>query len=147
MLKKIYKENKQFIDYSLVSLFCTGTLYFLYFFITWITDGRYLVANFIAYVVSFTVLYVLDQKVFEAMPKNIKHAFGQLSTFVIFRVFGFIIDSSLLILFIEQFGLSNFVSKLSSSMITFIFNYVTNKFFVFKTDIYKLLKSGGKNVR
>lgn len=147
MLKNLYKENKQFIEYILVSLFCTGILYFLYFFVTWITDGRYLVANFIAYIVSFTVLYVLDQKVFDAMPKNVKHAFGQLSTFVIFRVLGFIIDSSLLILFIEQCNLSNLISKILSSTITFGFNYITNKFFVFKNDIYKLLKSGGKNVR
>jgi len=52
--------------------------------------------------------------------------------FVIFRVAGFIIDSSILVLLIEEFGLSNLISKITSSMLTFAFNYFTNKLFVFK---------------
>lgn len=133
MIKRFYEKNKEFIDYSAVSLFCTVILYFLYFFVTWITDGRYLVANFIAYVVSFTVLFILDQKVFKARPKNGVGATLQLSSFVVFRMIGFVIDSAILVLFIERFGLSNLVSKLASSMIVFAFNYISNKWFVFKS--------------
>jgi len=59
-IKQFYNKNKQFINYTLVSLFCTGILYFLYFLITYLTNGRYLVANFIAYIISFTILFVLD---------------------------------------------------------------------------------------
>lgn len=131
-IKKIYENNKQFIKYSIVSMFCTVILYFLYFLITWLTNGRYIIANLIAYIVSFSVLFILDQKLFNSKPDNKKDTIKQLSAFVIFRVIGFTIDSSLLVLFIEKMGLINAIAKISSSLITFLFNYIVNKLFVFK---------------
>ncbi len=131
-IKKIYENNKQFIKYSIVSMFCTVILYFLYFLITWLTNGRYIIANLIAYIVSFSVLFILDQKLFNSKPDNKKDTIKQLSAFVIFRVIGFTIDSSLLVLFIEKMGLINAIAKISSSLITFLFNYIVNNLFVFK---------------
>lgn len=134
-IKKIYENNKQFIKYSIVSMFCTVILYFLYFLITWLTNGRYIIANLIAYIVSFSVLFILDQKLFNSKPDNKKDTIKQLSAFVIFRVIGFTIDSSLLVLFIEKMGLINAIAKISSSLITFLFNYIVNNLFVFKKKI------------
>lgn len=131
-IKKLYEKNKNFIKYSIVSLFCTGILYFLYFLITWLTNGKYIIANLIAYIVSFSVLFILDQKLFNSKPDNKKDFMKQLSAFVIFRVIGFVIDSSLLVLFIEKIGLINAIAKISSSLITFLFNYIVNKLFVFR---------------
>lgn len=44
------------------------------------------------------------------------------------------IDSSILVLLIEKFDVPNAYSKVLSSLITFMFNYVTNKLFVFKKN-------------
>ena len=131
-IKKLYEKNKNFIKYSIVSLFCTVILYFLYFLITWLRNGKYIIANLIAYIVSFSVLFILDQKLFNSKPDNKKDFMKQLSAFVIFRVIGFVIDSSLLVLFIEKIGLINAIAKISSSLITFLFNYIVNKLFVFR---------------
>ena len=86
----------------------------------------------IAYIVSFSVLFILDQKLFNSKLDNKKDFMKQLSAFVIFRVIGFVIDSSLLVLFIEKIGLINAIAKISSSLITFLFNYIVNKLFVFR---------------
>lgn len=133
-IEKFYYKNKEFIDYTIVSLACTGILYFLYFLITWITKGRYIIANFVAYFVSFTILFIWDQKVFKSNPIGKKAKLYQLTIFIILRVIGFMIDSSILVLLIEKFGVTNAISKILSSLITFMFNYVTNKLFVFKKN-------------
>ena len=131
-IKKLYEKNKNFIKYSIVSLFCTVILYFLYFLITWLRNGKYIIANLIAYIVSFSVLFIINKKLFNSKLDNKKDFMKQLSAFVIFRVIGFVIDSSLLVLFIEKIGLINAIAKISSSLITFLFNYIVNKLFVFR---------------
>lgn len=131
-LEKFYDKNEEFIKYTLVSTICTVILYTLYFFITWITNGRYIVANFIAYAVSFTILFIWDQKLFKSRPLRKRKRFYQLFMFILFRVIGFMIDSSILLILIEKFTLPNHVAKILSSLITFMFNYITNKLFVFK---------------
>lgn len=131
-LEKFYDKNEEFIKYTLVSTICTVILYALYFFITWITNGRYIVANFIAYAVSFTILFIWDQKLFKSRPLRKRKRFYQLFMFILFRVIGFMIDSSILLILIEKFTLPNHVAKILSSLITFMFNYITNKLFVFK---------------
>ena len=133
-IEKFYYKNKEFIDYSFVSIICTLILYLLYFFITWITNGRYLIANLVAYIVSFTVLYIWDKKVFKSGPKSRKRKLYQLLNFILFRFIGFFIDSLILVLLIEKFHVINGVAKILSSLITFTFNYFTNKLFVFKKN-------------
>ena len=133
-LEKFYDKNKEFILYTLVSVICTVILYLLYFIITYATNGYYILANFIAYAVSFTILYILDQKIFKSRPFRKKDRVRQLIIFIIFRVIGFMIDSSILVLFIEKFYISHMFSKILSSLITFMFNYITNKLFVFKKN-------------
>lgn len=133
-IEKLYYKNKEFFDYSIVSTVCTGILYFLYFFITWITNGKYIVANFIAYFVSFAVLFVWDQRIFKSRPIRRKARIYQLFVFIVLRIIGFMIDSSILVLLIEKFNVPNVYSKVLSSLITFMFNYVTNKLFVFKKN-------------
>ncbi len=131
----IKKKQKVFILYTLVSIFCTGVLYLLYYLINLITNENYFVANFIAYTVSFTILYLLDREIFKSKPLRKKRKVKQLSMFVLFRIIGFILDSLLLIIFIEKFGINYMLSKVFSSFIIFSFNYITNKLFVFKDKL------------
>lgn len=131
-MKKFLKSD--LIIYSFVSFVCTGILYFLYILINWMTNGRYIIANLIAYTVSFAILFVWDQKLFDSKPSKAKDEICQLFIFVLFRVIGFIIDSSILILLIEKLKLNNLISKIISSMATFSFNYITNKKYVFNQN-------------
>ena len=107
-------------------------MFSLFFIINLITNGLYIVANVIAYTTSFTVLFILDRKLFNAVPKRKRDKAKQLSNFIIFRGIGLIIDSILLTIFIEYFKIPHFISKIMSSSMTFMYNYMTNKLFVFK---------------
>lgn len=131
-IEKFYYRNKEFIDYSIVSIICTIILYILYFFVTWITKGNYIFANLIAYIISFTILYIWDMKIFKCRPFRKKKRLYQLILFIAFRIIGFSIDSVILIYFIEHSNMSYASAKILSSLIIFMFNYITNKLFVFK---------------
>ena len=134
-IEKFYLKNKVFILYTLVSFFCTGILYSVYYSINLITDGNYFIANLIAYTLSFTILYLLDKEVFKSKPTRKKKRIEQLTMFILFRIIGFIFDSLLLMILIEKFHIDNMVSKIISSLVTFIFNYITNKLFVYKNKL------------
>ena len=104
-LEKIYDKNKEFINYCLVSAVCTGILYIVFFLVDLITKGNYLLANFISYVVSFTILFFWDQKLFKSKPRKKKDKIAQVTSFIIIRVIGFPLDSLVLHILIINFGM------------------------------------------
>lgn len=133
-LEKFYYKNEEFILYSLVSIFCTILLYLLFYIVDKITNGNYILANFVSYLLSFSLLFVLNQKLFKSRPLTKKGRFNQLMTFVVIRVVGFPIDSAVLSLLINYSNMNNMVAKIIVSLIMFIYNYITNKLFVFKKN-------------
>lgn len=133
-LEKFYYKNEEFILYSLVSIFCTILLYLLFYIVDKITNGNYILANFISYLLSFSLLFVLNQKLFKSRPLTKKGRFNQLMTFAVIRVVGFPIDSAILSLLINYSNMNNMVAKIIVSLIMFIYNYITNKLFVFKKN-------------
>ena len=133
-LEKFYYKNKEFIDYNIVSFICTIVLYVVFFIVDKLTHGNYLVANFFSYTISFTLLYILDREVFDSKPRTRRTKAAQLTAFIVVRVIGFPLDSLVLTFLIKYFKLGNFAAKILGSFIMFIYNYVTNKLFVFKKN-------------
>ena len=131
-IRSIYTKNKKFVHSSIISLICTGIRFIIYFLILWITNGRYIFANLISYVISFTILFFANQKLFDSKPNRKKDEAKQLSLFITYRIFGFFIDSALLALSIEKFNFSDVPARVFSSLLTFVYNYFTNKLYVFK---------------
>lgn len=134
-LEKFYLANREFIDYCLVSLVCTGILYLVFFIVDLITKGNYLLANFFSYTISFSVLYIWDEKIFKVKHTRRKTKIRQLISFVIVRIIGFPLDSYVLHILINNFNMGNMLAKIVGSLIMFIYNYITNKLFVFKKNI------------
>ena len=135
-IKKFYDKNEEFIKYCLVSLVCTGILYLVFFIVDLITKGDYLLANFFSYTISFAVLYVWDKEIFKTKPKRKRDRAKMFSSFIIVRIIGFPLDSLVLHILIVNFSMGNMLAKVVGSLIMFIYNYLTNKLFVFnKTDI------------
>lgn len=133
-LKKFYDKNEEFIKYCLVSTICTGILYLVFFIVDLITKGNYLLANFLSYTISFTVLFILDQRVFKSRPIRKRDRLKQLTAFIIVRIIGFPLDSLVLSILINKFGIGNMAAKVLGSLIMFMYNYLTNKLFVFKKN-------------
>lgn len=131
-LQKLYDDNEEFILYCLVSIICTGVLYITFYLVDKITNGNYMLANLVSYITSFTLLYFLDERIFKAKPHNKKHRYNQMIIFIIVRIIGFPIDSYILYLLIKKCNMNSMIAKVVGSLIMFIYNYITNKIFVFK---------------
>lgn len=133
-IEKFYLRNEEFIKYSLVSLICTLILYILFFITEIITKGNYIISNFISYTISFTILYIWDKKIFKSKLVRKKDRINQAIIFIIIRIIGFPVDSFILHLLISKFKMNNMTAKVFASLIMFIYNYITNKLFVFKKN-------------
>lgn len=131
-LEKFYYKNETFIKYCFVSFVCTCILYLVFYLVNLITKGNYLLANFLSYAISFTVLFFWNRKVFNYKPIRRKDRLEQTISFVIIRVIGFPLDSFILFLLIKEFNISNMTAKVLASLIMFMYNYITNKLFVYK---------------
>ena len=131
-LEKFYNKNEEFIKYCVVSTVCTGILYLVFFIVDYITNGNFLIANFLSYTISFAILFIFDQRIFKSIPRRKKDKLTQLTSFVIVRVIGFPIDSFVLYILINKFNIKNMIAKILASLIMFMYNYITNKLFVFK---------------
>lgn len=59
---------------------------------------------------------------------------AQLTSFIIVRVIGFPLDSLVLSVLINKFHIANMAAKVLGSLIMFMYNYITNKLFVFKKN-------------
>ena len=132
IIKRKVNEQDEFIKYSLISLFCTLVFFCLYVSINYITNGRYLFANRIGYIVSFTTQFILNQKLFKAKPNKHHKSFLQGVAFIIVRLIGFPCDQFLLYKFVDSFHFTYLIGKLFDSLIMFIYNYLTNKYIVFR---------------
>ena len=133
-LEKFYNKNEEFIKYCVVSTVCTGILYLVFFIVDYVTNGNYLIANFLSYTISFAILFIFDQRIFKSIPRRKKDKLTQLTSFVIVRVIGFPIDSFVLYILINKFNIKNMIAKILASLIMFMYNYITNKLFVFKKN-------------
>jgi putative flippase GtrA len=132
-LKQKFKdEDFQFVFYVLISNFSSVVFFLLYVLFTYVlTNGNYILANTVAYTVSFTVLYLLDRNLFKAKTRSKKKFLLQATSFIVLRVIGFPLDTGLLYVLVEKVGLGKLMGKLVGSLIMFFFNYLTNKLFVF----------------
>lgn len=131
-LEKFYYKNEIFIKYCFVSFVCTCILYLVFYLVNLITKGNYLLANFLSYAISFTVLFFWNRKVFNYKPIRRKDRLEQTISFVIIRAIGFPLDSFILFLLIKEFNIGNMTAKVLASLIMFMYNYITNKLFVYK---------------
>lgn len=133
-IEKLYYKNEEFIKYCFVSFVCTGILYLVFFLVDLITKGNYMLANFLSYTISFTILFIWDQRVFKSKPRRKKEKIAQVTSFIIIRVIGFPLDSIVLSILINKFSIGNMAAKVLGSFIMFMYNYITNKVFVFKKN-------------
>ena len=137
-IKEIYLKNNLFIHYCIISFLCTIILYIVYFLINYVSGNQYILANFWGYLVSFTLLFILDQKLFKSRPKDKKILLKQILIFIVIRAIAFLLESIILVILIEKIKLSNIIAKFISSTIIFIYNYLANKNYVFINKISQL---------
>ncbi|RAP51841.1 MAG: hypothetical protein BZ133_02220 [Methanosphaera sp. SHI613] len=127
---KIMELKKELVSYVIFGILTTVVNIVVYYLFGDILGVNYVISNIIAWFLSVLFAYVTNRIwVFESKNDNI------LKEVVLFfggRAFSGVVDTLLMVLFIEVLLVGDFVSKIIIQVIVVILNYVISKLIVFK---------------
>lgn len=123
----------QFIKFGLVGLSNTIISYVTYLFFVWI-GVFYLVANGIAFVISVLNSYYWNNKYVFTEDGETRSPWKTLiKTFISYGATGLVLNSLLLIFWIDVVHLSSYIAPIINLIITIPLNFIINKFWAFKS--------------
>ena len=121
--------KKEMVSYVIFGAFTTLINIAVYFIFTDIFHINYIIANIVSWFVSVMFAYVTNRIwVFESDNENVAK---EVFLFYGGRIFTVVVDTLLMILFIDVLSIGNFVSKITVSIIVIILNYLFSKWVVF----------------
>ena len=127
--------KKELTNYIIFGILTTIINIAIYLFLTSLFHINYIISNIIAWVLSVIFAYVTNRKlVFESENNNI---FKERFLFYSSRILTVIIDTALMILFIDILSFENTFSKIVVAIIVIILNYLLSKILVFNNNINK----------
>lgn len=123
-----YASLIQFIKFSIVGLSNTVISLAVYYALLWL-GSNYFIANTIAWIVSvFNAFYWNNKYVFKNGNSYIK---ALIRTYMSYGV-SFILGSSILVILIEYFGVSEKLAPILVLVITIPLNFLMNKYWTFR---------------
>ena len=124
----------QFLKFALVGLSNTLIAYLVYAFCVYI-GLHYLLANAIAFAVSvLNAFYWSDRFVFCKGEGESRSAIWTLiKTYLAYGSTGLVLASVLLWLYVDRFGISEYIAQLLVLVVTIPLNFIINKYWSFKT--------------
>ena len=130
LIKKLKK--KRFIKYC---LYATSVSIIEILVFTLLNDTfniSILLSNIISFMVYIFLSYYANSKyVYKKLFVSKKELFNNFIIYFISRLFGLLIDTTILYILIDKLLLSSFISKMISSLSTTLINYVIGKY-IFK---------------
>lgn len=129
---KIFKNKllNQILKFGLVGGTAFVIDYVLLYFCTEFLHIHYLISSIISFTVSVIFNYILSIKwVFDVKKKQ------DVKDFVIFIILGVIglgINSLIMYVMVEKFGVYYMLSKIVSTAVVMVYNFITRKIFVEK---------------
>ena len=135
MFKKILNKNFiiQFIKYFGIGLIAAIINILSLYLLSTIFKINYIIANIISFTLGLTTNYILSKKyVF------INNNLNKLLEFIIYGLIGIIglgIDTLFLWLFTDKFKIYYMISKIISTGITFIWNFLARKILYYFIDL------------
>lgn len=129
---KIFKNKllNQILKFGLVGGTAFVIDYVLLYFCTEFLHIHYLISSIISFTVSVIFNYILSIKwVFDVKKKQ------DVKDFVIFIILSFIglgINSLIMYVMVEKFGVYYMLSKIVSTAVVMVYNFITRKIFVEK---------------
>ena len=122
------KISNELIAYFVVGVLTTIVNFIVYYALIYI-GLDYKISNTIAFIVSVIFAFITNKKYVFLSDKSyfqefIKFSFG--------RLFTYVLDIGTLIILIEMFSLSEYISKLWTNILVMIANYIISKLWTFK---------------
>ena len=122
--------KKEILNYIIFGIFTSIVNIGTYLLLTDVFNVYYVFANILAWIISVFFAYFTNRTwVFESENKNI---IKEISMFYSARLFTGVIDTSLMILFIDVLSLENTFSKLVTAVVVILLNYLISKKIIFK---------------
>lgn len=129
---KIFKNKllNQILKFGLVGGTAFVIDYVLLYFCTEFLHIHYLISSIISFTVSVIFNYILSVKwVFDVKKKQDVKDFV---IFIILSVIGLGINSLIMYVMVEKFGVYYMLSKIVSTAVVMVYNFITRKIFVEK---------------
>ena len=121
--------EKEIISYLIFGVLTTVVNIVVYFICSWFFGIQYIISNILAWFFSVLFAYITNRNwVFESRNTNI------LKEAILFfggRLFSGIVDTLLMILFIDILVIDDLISKTTIAIIVIILNYIFSKLIVF----------------
>lgn len=133
MVKDFFIKYKRFEKYIAVSIVTTVVNVVSFMIFVKIFKDMYVLSNILSWIISILITFVLNKViVFQKRSDRKREVFKELVLFYFVRLSSLFIDTLVLCLCKEVFGLSDIVSKIISNVSTTFNNYFISKYFVFK---------------
>ncbi len=138
----VYETFMQFIKFGIVGLSNTGISYLIYAgsliwfrHLNMFSESDYLIAQFVAFILSVLWSFYWNNKYVFAKDKNEKRNTFQavLKTYASYAFTGLFLNSLLSILWVEVLQISKIIAPFINLLISVPLNFVMNKFWAFKS--------------
>ena len=131
LINKIFIEKTnnllmQFIRYFFVGGIAAVVNIGLLFIFTEICNINYVISNIFAFIFGLVVNYCLSKKIVFTNDNSISKIF-EFIMYAIIGVFGLGIDTLMLWIFTDKLKIYYMLSKIISTMITFVWNFIARK--------------------
>lgn len=136
-LLELYKKYEEYVNYIVVGVMTTLISWLMYFIsvITFLDAENAFqlqIANILSWATGVAFAYVTNRKfVFKSKEKNILKEAAQFS---VSRLSTLFLDMAVMFVMVTLLGIHDGISKITSSVLVVIVNYIISKFFVFKKD-------------
>jgi len=130
-MKLVFKKSiiREFFSYFGVAIIAFLVNYLCLYILSDVLEINYIISNIISFVFGLTINYILSKRyVFKNDNINKKAEF-LIYTFI--GVIGLLIDTCVLWFFTEKIHIYHMISKIISTGITFIWNFVARKIFYY----------------
>lgn len=129
-LLKIYKKNKEVINYIIVGGLTTLISIATYFLFAKFFHIDYIVSTILSWVISVTFAYITN-KIYVFESKNNKFI-KEIIDFFKYRLLSLLIEVVIMYMFVELVKMDDGLAKIIVQVIVFVLNYLFSKLFVFK---------------
>lgn len=125
-IKETNNAILQFIRYFFVGGFAAFINILCLFIFKELFHVYYLISNIIGFITGLITNYILSKKLVFAKEKTSNHIFEFVS-YAVIGIIGLIIDTILMWIFTDVFTIYYLISKIISTAIVFIWNFVARK--------------------
>lgn len=135
-LKKIadfYKEHQEGMRYLVFGALTTIVNIAIFILFSKMFNLSTTISNIIAWILAVIFAYITNKIwVFKAKKNSFKELFFEIVYFFLARVFTLVLETIILVIFIDKFHFNSFIMKIISNIIVIIVNFILSKILIFK---------------